>query len=147
MDTVTPAILPCVLSGSGATALRAQAQRLREYVESRPGLGVAEVGFSLTFKPRLPDRAVVLAGSREQLLDGLGSLTRNERAPGLIEGAASAEGDGGTVWVFPGQGSQWAGMAADLFEHSPVFRRSLLACQDALAPFVDWSLEDVLCAR
>ncbi|MDW4903763.1 acyltransferase domain-containing protein, partial [Streptomyces californicus] len=48
------------------------------------------------------------------------------------------------VFVFPGQGSQWVGMAAGLWEASPVFRDALRACGEALAPFVDWELEAVL---
>jgi acyl transferase domain-containing protein len=146
-DTAVLELVPWAVSGSGAAALRAQARRLREHVENRSELGVADVGFSLAFKPAFGDRAVVLGRGREQLLDGLDSLARGERTAGLIEGAAGAEGGDGVVWLFPGQGSQWAGMAVDLLECSPVFRRRLLDCQDALAPFVDWSLEDVLRAE
>ena len=48
------------------------------------------------------------------------------------------------AFVFPGQGSQWVGMAAGLLERSPVFTESISECAKALAPFVDWSLMDVL---
>jgi mycoketide-CoA synthase len=48
------------------------------------------------------------------------------------------------VFVFPGQGSQWAAMARSLLESSPVFREELEACERALAPHVDWSLGAVL---
>jgi acyl transferase domain-containing protein/NADPH:quinone reductase-like Zn-dependent oxidoreductase/acyl carrier protein len=131
------------LSGRGAAALRAQARRLCEYVQGRSELGVADVGFSLGCKPAFGDRAVVLGRSREQLLLGLDSLARGERASEVVEGVAGADG-GGVVWMFPGQGSQWVGMGVDLLECSPVFGRCLLDCRDALAPFVDWSLEAVL---
>ncbi|AQA10005.1 hypothetical protein BV401_05340 [Streptomyces malaysiensis subsp. malaysiensis] len=46
--------------------------------------------------------------------------------------------------VFPGQGSQWVGMAAGLLESSPVFAERVGECAAALAPFVEWSLGDVL---
>ncbi|WP_344646271.1 acyltransferase domain-containing protein, partial [Streptomyces fimbriatus] len=48
------------------------------------------------------------------------------------------------VFVFPGQGSQWAGMAAGLLDSSPEFTRVIDECEAALAPFVDWSLTAVL---
>ncbi len=46
--------------------------------------------------------------------------------------------------VFPGQGSQWAGMGAALLEASPVFAEQMGLCERALAPFVDWSLTEVV---
>ncbi|MEL3951945.1 acyltransferase domain-containing protein, partial [Streptomyces sp. LNU-CPARS28] len=51
---------------------------------------------------------------------------------------------GKVAFVFPGQGSQWLGMGAELAESSPVFRASMEACAEALAPYVEWSLWDVL---
>ncbi len=50
----------------------------------------------------------------------------------------------GPVFVFPGQGSQWAGMASGLYGSSPAFREALDACAAALDPLTGWSLVDVL---
>jgi polyketide synthase 7 len=52
-----------------------------------------------------------------------------------------------TVLVFPGQGSQWAGMAADLIDTSDVSAARLRRCADAIGADVDWSVEDVLKQR
>ncbi|MGW1145215.1 acyltransferase domain-containing protein, partial [Streptomyces sp. NPDC002454] len=49
-----------------------------------------------------------------------------------------------TVFVFPGQGSQWAGMAAEALDVSEAFADAVAACEQALAPHVDWSLTQVL---
>ncbi|WP_217145075.1 acyltransferase domain-containing protein, partial [Streptomyces sp. AC627_RSS907] len=48
------------------------------------------------------------------------------------------------VFVFPGQGSQWPGMAVELLESSPVFAARFEECERALAPFVDWSLSEMV---
>nr|EIF88196.1 rifamycin polyketide synthase [Streptomyces tsukubensis NRRL18488] len=49
-----------------------------------------------------------------------------------------------TVFVFPGQGSQWVGMGRELAEVSPVFAARMGECAAALAPHVDWSWEEAL---
>jgi acyl transferase domain-containing protein/NAD(P)-dependent dehydrogenase (short-subunit alcohol dehydrogenase family)/acyl carrier protein len=137
-----PALWP--ISGRGKAALRAQALRVREHAKRHPELGQADIGLSLGSKPAFEDRAVVLGRTREQLLSGLDSLARGESAAGLITGTAARASGGGTAWLFPGQGSQWSGMAVDLLAYSPVFAERMSACAEALTPFVDWSLLDVL---
>ncbi|WP_329562469.1 type I polyketide synthase [Kitasatospora sp. NBC_01266] len=127
-------VVPWVLSGRGAAALRAQAERLTA-VEGEPAaVGAALVRGRSVFE----DRAVVLGTDRDELLAGL----REIAAGGGLTGRG--EGSGGVVLVFPGQGSQWVGMASGLMAASPVFAESIAACAEALKPFVDWSLEDAL---
>ena len=53
-------------------------------------------------------------------------------------------GGGRVVFVFPGQGAQWEGMARDLYAQSPVFAESMDRCAAALAPFTGWRLAEVL---
>ncbi|MFM9701141.1 acyltransferase domain-containing protein, partial [Streptomyces europaeiscabiei] len=48
------------------------------------------------------------------------------------------------VFVFPGQGSQWVGMAVELLDASPVFAARFVECGAALGGFVEWSLVDVV---
>jgi acyl transferase domain-containing protein/short-subunit dehydrogenase/acyl carrier protein len=138
-------VVPWVVSGHGRGGLRAQAGRLAAHMAGDPGLSVVDVGFSLAGRTALGDRAVVLGGEREELLKGLGALARGENAPGVIRGAATGRDGGGPVaFLFPGQGAQWLGMAVELLDCSRVFAKRMTECGDALAPFVDWSLEDVL---
>ncbi|MEU8386001.1 acyltransferase domain-containing protein, partial [Streptosporangium sp. NPDC048865] len=51
------------------------------------------------------------------------------------------------VFVFPGQGSQWAGMAVDLLDAAPAFRDQVDRCDRALRPYTGWSVVDVLRGR
>ncbi|MEV6423777.1 type I polyketide synthase [Streptomyces sp. NPDC051662] len=135
--------VPWVVSGRGETALRAQARRLLERVVERPGLSPADVAFSLTgTRSAFEQRAVVLGSDREGLLAGLRSVAEGAPGAGVVSGRASA--DGGVVFVFPGQGSQWVGMGRELWDASPVFAESMVACERALSPHVDWSLRDVV---
>ena len=89
-------------------------------------------------------RAVVTGTSREELLAGLAAVAAGEPAPGAVAGAVPAGGAGRTVFVFAGHGAQWAGMGRELAAVSPVFAARLGECSAALAPWVDWSLPEVL---
>ncbi|MEU3415532.1 acyltransferase domain-containing protein [Streptomyces sp. NPDC006658] len=137
--------LPYLLSARTPGALRAQAGRLRAHLADRPELPVADVAWSLvTGRAALDHRAVVVAESRDELLARLGALADGQDAPGTVRGTTAARAAGRTAFVFPGQGSQWPGMATGLAAASPVFRDRLRACEEALAPHVDWSLTAVL---
>ncbi len=138
-------VVPWVLSGHDEAALRAQAGRLHEHVEAHPDLDPADVGWSLaTTRARLDRRGVVVGGDRATLLGRLGALARGEPADNVALGTAPRGALRPLAFVFPGQGSQWPRMAMALWETSPVFAASIEACAEALAPFIDWSLEDVL---
>ncbi|MGV9270905.1 type I polyketide synthase [Kitasatospora sp. NPDC003701] len=138
----TPAPLPWVLSAHTPRALREQARRLAGHLAAS-GTEPAGLAHALaTTRAALDHRAAVVAADRDTLLAGLDALAEGRAHPAVREG--HCEGDGGTVFVFPGQGSQWAGMALDLLDTSPVFAERLDACAAALAPHVDWSLHDVL---
>ncbi|WP_371675367.1 type I polyketide synthase [Streptomyces sp. NBC_01276] len=135
--------IPWVLSAKDAPALRAQAGRLHEHLLAGPELQPADVAHALVAGRALLDhRAVVLGEDRQSLLDALEALARGESPATVVEGAS--DGGGRTVLVFPGQGSQWAGMAVDLLDSHTVFADSIAACERALAPYVDWSLTEVL---
>ncbi|HEX8051774.1 MAG TPA: type I polyketide synthase, partial [Thermoleophilaceae bacterium] len=135
-------VVPWVLSGRTESAVRDQARNLLAHVEERPDLEVGDVAYSLvTSRSRFDARAVVIGRDRERLLQGLGSLSRGEPAAGVVEGHARS---GDTVFVFPGQGSQWEGMALELMDAEPVFAESMRACAEALSRHVDWDLEEVL---
>ncbi|MEU3754678.1 type I polyketide synthase [Streptomyces olivoreticuli] len=135
--------VPWPLSGRTRNALRAQAAGLARHMEDSRHLDPVDVGFSLaTTRTAFEQRAVVLAPDRTGGLDALAALADGESAPGVVRGAADVEG--GTVFVFPGQGSQWAGMGVQLMAESSVFAERLTECAAALAPHVDWSLPEVL---
>ncbi|NEB77523.1 acyltransferase domain-containing protein, partial [Streptomyces sp. SID14478] len=132
--------VPLVVSARTEDALRAQARRLSAFVADGAAQ-LPDLGLSLaTTRARHEHRAVVLAGSRETALRGLDEVADGRaRVKGVVE-----SGGRSPVFLFPGQGSQWAGMGADLLEWSPVFAETLRACDEAMAPWQDWSVTAVL---
>ncbi|MFI0165589.1 SDR family NAD(P)-dependent oxidoreductase [Streptomyces sp. NPDC017095] len=143
-DPQETAPVPWVLSARTGEALRAQAARLAEFVSERPALDAADVGHSLvTTRTAFAHRAVVVGAGREELLAGLAAVGEGRPARNAVVSAGPAA-RGGTVLVFPGQGSQWAAMGRGLLESSEPFTRRIAECERALSPFVDWSLTAVL---
>nr|BAW35614.1 modular polyketide synthase [Streptomyces sp. RK95-74] len=137
-----PGMVPWVVSGKSEAALRAQAERLLTHLQADPGARPVDVGLSLaTTRAQLEHRAVVQGGERDELLAGLSALAAGGMASGVAQGSVVG---GRTVFVFPGQGSQWAGMAVELMDASPVFAARIEECAAALAEFTDWSLVEVL---
>ncbi|WP_425325870.1 SDR family NAD(P)-dependent oxidoreductase [Micromonospora endolithica] len=51
------------------------------------------------------------------------------------------------MFVYPGQGTQWTGMATELLATNPLFRKHLEDCADALAPHTTWNLIDTLTGK
>jgi acyl transferase domain-containing protein/NADPH:quinone reductase-like Zn-dependent oxidoreductase/acyl carrier protein len=137
-------VLPWVISGRSAAGLLAQTQRLRSFVAHDDGLEIRNVGLSLTSRCTFAHRAVLLGEDREELLEAADALIDERPGGRSVRGKVAAGGAGRAVFVFPGQGSQWPGMAAELLRVSPLFAEQIGACGEALAPFVDWSLESVL---
>ncbi|MYT15957.1 rifamycin polyketide synthase modules 9 and 10 [Streptomyces sp. SceaMP-e96] len=138
-------VVPWVLSARSEEALAAQAERLASFVEDRPELGLADVGFSLlSTRAELEHRAVVVGAEKDQLLSGLRGLAGGLEGPGVVRGSVAATAASGAVLVFPGQGSQWLGMADELRESSPVFAQRMADCGAALSEFVSWKLDEVL---
>ncbi|AOS63988.1 acyl transferase domain-containing protein/acyl carrier protein [Actinoalloteichus hymeniacidonis] len=137
-------LISWVLSGRSAEALRDQAARLARHVESTPDASLAALAHALTSsRSELDHRAVVLGTDRAELSAGLAALAEGRDAAGVVVGRAGDAGSLGTAWVFPGQGSQWTGMAADLLTDE-VFAETLAECESALAPWVDFSVTEVL---
>ncbi|MDT7800759.1 MAG: hypothetical protein QOI78_4192, partial [Actinomycetota bacterium] len=133
-------LAPLVLSAKTADGVRAQAGRLLELFEVDPPR-VTDVALSLIqCRHRMEHRSVLLARDADEARTGLAALAAGEPA-NAVHGLA---GTGKVAFVFPGQGSQWPRMAVELLETSPVFAARMGDCAEALAPFVDWSLLDVL---
>ncbi|MET9497823.1 beta-ketoacyl synthase N-terminal-like domain-containing protein, partial [Streptomyces sp. NPDC006552] len=129
------ATVPWLLSAATPEALRAQADRLAAHVRDSGADPVDTAWSLLTTRNHLAHRAFAVAADTTALLHGITTAP----PAGPVEGDIHRP-----VFVFPGQGSQWTGMAAELLATAPVFAARLTECADALAPHVDWDLAAVL---
>ncbi|WP_253828082.1 type I polyketide synthase [Prauserella aidingensis] len=131
-----PAAVLVPVSARSSTALRQQAAQLAG-LDAEP----LNLAWSLArTRSAFEHRAAVVGRTAEDVAAGLAEVAAG--SPAASTGTAAPVGR--TVFVFPGQGAQWCGMARQLAAESPVFAGKLAECTAALAPHVEWSLVDAL---
>ncbi|WP_231632226.1 type I polyketide synthase, partial [Streptomyces clavuligerus] len=134
-------VVPWVLSGRSSEALCAVGARLLERVVCADAPAAVDVGLSLTGRTAFTHRAV-LVGDDRSLPSTLEEWSNGGFPARCVSGVQVT--DPRVVFVFPGQGSQWVGMACELLDVSPVFAARMAECERALGRFVDWSLTEVV---
>ncbi|HEY6880607.1 MAG TPA: type I polyketide synthase [Polyangiales bacterium] len=141
----TPAVLPAVpllLSARDEGAMREQAKRWASWLEQHPSTAYADVLRTASARTAFGARAALFAADTQEAIGKLRALADGRPHADLVVGKASALG--AVVFVFPGQGSQWAGMGCALWDESAVFREAVLACDAAFLPHTGWSVAAVL---
>ena len=137
--------LPWLVSAKSEQALRVQAARLHSHLRAHPECEPLDVALSLaTRRTHFERRAAVLGSSREQLLEGLLSLSRGEPARGVHEDSPDT---GLTAFMFTGQGAQRVGMGRELREVFPAFGEALDEVCVAFDGLLEHTLPTVLFAE
>ncbi|RAO77935.1 polyketide synthase [Dyella jiangningensis] len=129
-----------VLSGRTPTAALATAARLADHLAAHPHVNLADVGSTLLHgRKAFTHRAQLVASDAEEAIARLRELTatsvREAKQPGP-----------GVVFLFPGQGSQYAGMGKVLYDSEPVFQAAIDDCAEALRGELGFDLRERLFA-
>ncbi|MFE7552826.1 type I polyketide synthase, partial [Streptomyces gardneri] len=140
--TPAPSAAPVVVSARDAAALRAQAVRLRTFLDGRPDVTVADLGRSLAARTAFEHRAALTTVTRDELLAGLDALGRGDQATGLVTGDAARAGR--TAFLFTGQGAQRVAMGEELRAAHPVFAAALDTVYAALDRHLDRPLRETV---
>ncbi|MDC3955567.1 type I polyketide synthase [Polyangium jinanense] len=148
--TAAPAKVLLPISSHDPVALSSLASAYADHL-TEDGEGAAaslhDVAFSAsTRRVHREHRIAVIGGTREDIAEGLRAAARGETSPNVHTGRIRGDSIGGPVFVFSGQGSQWAGMARGMFDEQPVFRESILACDALVQRHGGFSLVDALFA-
>ena len=123
--TPRPASLLC-LSANTKTALAEARRRLADHLARNTSLDLADVAFSLSVgRARRRFRTTLVCRDTFEASQMLAETPAMAPPPATPSARP-------VVFLFPGHGVHYAGMAAELYEVEPVFREALDACVDVL---------------
>ncbi|SFW75714.1 type I polyketide synthase [Amycolatopsis australiensis] len=134
-------VVAWAVSGHTPEALRAQAGRLLDHVTAHPGTAAAEIGSALAGRTVFGHRAVVVGTGRDELVRGLAAVADGRPAAGVSTGVRA---EGGTAFLFTGQGAQRLGMGAGLRREFPVFAEAFAEVCAQFDGRLDRPLRDVV---
>ncbi|MBA0045039.1 type I polyketide synthase [Mycobacteroides sp. LB1] len=131
------------LSSTSVDELRRTAGQLADWVAERPDISLNDVAYTLARRrAHRSVRTAVVADGIEELLEGLREVAGGD-AP---HQPAVAQDDRGPVWMFSGQGSQWAGMGAELLTKEPVFAATIARLEPLIAGESGFSVTEAISA-
>lgn len=131
------------LSARTPAALVQIAQQYRGWLTAHPDAALADVCFTAgAARSHFEHRAALVVNSTESATELLGALADDRPAPGLVRGVCDDTPK--TAWLFPGQGSQFPGMARELFETEPVFAETMTRCAAVVDEVLEKPLLDVI---
>ncbi|UDM33171.1 type I polyketide synthase [Mycobacterium ulcerans] len=134
-----------VVAGKTPARVAATAGMLADWMEG-PGaeVALADVAHTLNHhRSRQARFGTVVARERAQAVAGLRALAANQHAPGVVN-PADAPPEPGTVFVYSGRGSQWAGMGRQLLADEPAFAAAVAELEPVFLAEAGFSLHDVL---
>jgi acyl transferase domain-containing protein len=140
-----PAVSTLVVSGKTPARIASMAGVLAEWMAGAgAGVGLADVAHTLNHhRARQAKFATVCARDRAQAVAGLQALAAGQTAVGVV-GPHDGPCGPGTVFVYAGQGSQWAGMGRQLLADEPAFAAAVAELEPFFVAEVGFSLQTVL---
>ncbi|HSL55154.1 MAG TPA: type I polyketide synthase, partial [Pyrinomonadaceae bacterium] len=131
-----------VLSAKSATALDAATLNLISHFKEKPEANLADIAYTLQQGRKTFDyRRIAVCRDTADAVRVLTTLDYRQVFTGLQEPRERP-----VVMMFPGQGSQYAGMGAKLYAHEAVFRVEVDRCAEILEPQLGFDLREVLFA-
>lgn len=127
-----------VLSARTPAALARSAERLADHLAAQPQANLADVAWTLAVgRKAFAHRVCVVADDVAAAVD---ALRTNELTAAATRSRPARSSD--VVFMFPGQGSQYAGMGRGLYASEPAFRAAFDECADLLRAELGFDLRE-----
>jgi phthiocerol/phenolphthiocerol synthesis type-I polyketide synthase B len=140
-----PAVTTLVVSGKTPERIASMAGTLAEWMaDAGAAVRLPDVAHTLNHhREHHGQFATVCARDRAQAVTGLQALAAGRPTEGVV-GPHDGRCNPGTVFVYSGQGSHWAGMGRQLLADEPVFAEAIADLEHDFVEHVGFSLQQVI---
>ena len=129
-----------VLSARSQPALEQATDNLAGHLKANPDMSLADVAWTLQAGRRpFPFRRVAVARDANEATAALSKRDSKRVRTGTL-----GKGKPDICFLFPGQGSQHANMAREVYQSEPLFRETLDRCAELLRPHLGEDLRELL---
>jgi phthiocerol/phenolphthiocerol synthesis type-I polyketide synthase E len=129
-----------LLSAKSSAALETATTNVSTYLRQHPDVRLADVAYTLQVGRRaFSHRRMVVCRDAEDAAQTLGTLDPLRVIAGLQEPRERP-----VVFMFPGQGAQYANMGRELYAVEETFRQQVDLCAEHLRPHLGFDLRDML---
>jgi acyl transferase domain-containing protein/acyl carrier protein len=129
-----------LLSAKTITALETATAQLRDYLEQNPDTPLPDVAYTLQVGRRAFDyRRIMICHSLDDAIKSL-----NTQNPQRIFSHQRKPGHCPVIFMFSGQGSQYANMGRELYEVEPTFKKHVDICAAILQPYLGLDIRSLL---
>jgi phthiocerol/phenolphthiocerol synthesis type-I polyketide synthase D len=143
--SATPVVSTLVVSGKTPQRLASTAATLADWIAG-PGAAAPLADIAHTLNHRRARHSwvgTVVARDHATAAAGLRALATGTPAPGVVAAAEAGHGSG-TVFVYSGQGAQWAGMGRQLLTDEPAFAAAIDELEPDFVAQTGFSLRQTL---
>ena len=134
------ALAPLILSARSPAALQAMAGQYATWLAD-DRIQYQDLAWSLAkHRAHLPQGLVLAAQTRAEAISTLQQYAEGKKNLAHLTEGRLLEKNTPLALVFSGNGSQWQGMGAVLFEQDPIFRAAIEELDQLLKPYADYSL-------
>ncbi|RPA66288.1 SDR family NAD(P)-dependent oxidoreductase [Gordonia oryzae] len=140
----TPTVSRLSVTGRSEHRVRDRARALAQWLEAGRSVALTDVAATLDrLRTNTDPVGTVCARDTDEALAGLRALADGSPRPGVLAPRRYPT-RAGTVFVFSGQGSQWAGMGRRLLVAEPAFAAAVAELEPVFVAVVGFSLREVL---
>lgn len=144
----TAASVPFILSAKDPAALKEAVRGFADFVQDQPAESLYDIAYSAAFRRERHEHCAVVEGaSGAAVAQALRAFAEDASSAKGVESGTALPKPQGPVFIYSGNGSQWAGMGQRLLEESAVFKAAVQQVDAIFQRYSTDSLEAELAGR